>query len=429
MINPNGNGMINSGVTPFATPGQEGMHRLAVMPPAAPGVSPLPIPGQEGRHTLAGIPPAAPPTPPPASYTPTVAAPSTAISKGYNPVGTVVIDDDTVQGQLDKVLAKDSKVIQRADARSRAAMAGNGMINSTMGLQAGQAAVIDAAMPIAQQDAQTNFTANQKTVDAQNAAGQFGAAAGNQVALANAQLTTDVSKANAGMINEAGARNAQAANEQMIARLDADTRVMLSSMDSQTKTSLATMDAANRQLLQQSQAAQDMFKQTVADITAITQNEKLTPDAKDAAVQTAINLLREGLAATAEVTRTETEAVGSLNLEKYFQPAATGKAGDPTTFSDLPLTGSIPTGGTRDEQGNVFNADGSPTTWRGPVGQPVRVDANGKSIHPTPTAPTGTVTNPAQGSGPRQLTPAEQINRNVIPWPGARWDNRSGWRV
>lgn len=413
MVNPDGTGMINSGVTRLPISGQEGMHTLAGLPPA-------------------GSAPSAPPTPPAAGYTPTTAAPSLATSKGYNPVGTVVIDDDTVQGQLDKVLAKDSKVIQRANARSNSRLAGNGMINSSMGIQAGQAAVIDAAMPIAQQDATTNFTANQKTVDAKNAAGQFGAAAENQVSLANAQLKTDVSKANAGMINEAGARNSQAQNEQMIARLDADTRVMLSQMDSQTKTTLATMDAANRQLLQQSQAAQDMFKQTVADITAITQNQAMTPEAKDAAVQTALNLLREGLATTSEVTRTQTEAVGSLDLGKYFQTGGGGSVTDPVNFSDLPLMGSVPTGGTRDAQGNVFNADGSPAPYRGPAGQPVGTD--GKPIAgPTPSGgnyspPTGTVTNPGappnQNPGTIQPVTLEGWKPGMAPPPGYKLTNR-----
>jgi len=266
---------------------------------------------------------------PVAGYTPAQATPSAAASKSYEPSGVAVLDQDTVQGQLDQVLAKDSKLLQRADVRSRQQMAGSGLINSTMALQAGQAAVIDAALPIAQQDAQTNFTANTKTVDAQNAAKNFGAAGENQASLANAQLGTDVSKANAGMINEAGARASQAANEQMIARLDAATRTQIANLDATTKTALATMDAQNRQLLQGNQNAANMFQQTVTDITNISTNPNMTQAAKDAAVATALNLLREGLGVTSEIARTEAAAIQGLDLGQYFVNGT--EPGTPTT--------------------------------------------------------------------------------------------------
>ncbi|MEO7666833.1 MAG: hypothetical protein ABIU97_07360 [Dehalococcoidia bacterium] len=252
---------------------------------------------------------------------PVTAAPSTATSNGYTPTGTVVVDDDTVQGQLDKVLSKDSKLIQRADARSRSAMAGNGMINSSMGVQAGQAAVIDAALPIAQQDASTYFTANQKTVDAKNAALNFEAGASNQKELANAQLKTDVSKTNAGMINEAGARNMQAANDQMLARLDAGTRTAIAGLDANTRTALANIDAQNRQLLQSNANTSAMFGDVVKNIAGISVDPSLSKEAKDDAVQTQLNLLKEGLRANVETATTLPANIESLNLDQFFNIA------------------------------------------------------------------------------------------------------------
>ena len=66
-------------------------------------------------------------------YTPATANATAAASKSYDPSGVAVLDQDTVQGQLDKVLSQDSKLLQRADVRSRQEMAGKGLINTTMG--------------------------------------------------------------------------------------------------------------------------------------------------------------------------------------------------------------------------------------------------------------------------------------------------------
>ncbi|HEX4917146.1 MAG TPA: hypothetical protein VFV43_04545, partial [Limnobacter sp.] len=59
----------------------------------------------------------------------------------------------TTAGQLESLLAGGSPYI--AQARTRAAQQANarGLINSTMGVQAGESAAINAAMPIAQSDA------------------------------------------------------------------------------------------------------------------------------------------------------------------------------------------------------------------------------------------------------------------------------------
>lgn len=346
-----------------------------------------------------------------ATYKPTAANASTASANGYDAMSvTVNKDQDTVQGQLDGILRKDSPLMQQADRRGREAAAARGLLNSSLSAGAAQEAVISQALPIAQQDATTYFAANTKSVDATNAARNFFAGAQNQASLANAQLGTDVSKFNANAANEASAKAADAINNAAIAKLDADTRMSLGKLDAETRLTTANLDAKtrmdlgnldantrmslgkldadtrmnlgrldsqtrlqtaqldantqmeaerlraqtstanaqldaatrlqtaqldaqtrlqatqmdaasraqltaietrNRELLQANQNAANMYNSAANAITNISIQSNLTQEAKDAAIQTQLNMLNEGLRATGDVA--------SLDLSSYFQ--------------------------------------------------------------------------------------------------------------
>jgi len=66
--------------------------------------------------------------------------------------------DETVAGQMQKVMDSSSPLLQKA--RTQAAQAANkrGLSNTTMAVQAGEQAVLNTALPIAQQDAATHAT-------------------------------------------------------------------------------------------------------------------------------------------------------------------------------------------------------------------------------------------------------------------------------
>jgi hypothetical protein len=243
-----------------------------------------------------------------AGYDPSQATASTAKSTGYDPSKFVMTPDQTVEGRAAKITNDDSVLMQQARTRANQDAQAKGLLSSSIAVGAGQNAVLDKAIPIASQDAQAYNAAMTNTANAENTAKQFGAAGSNQAALANAQLGTDVSKVNAGMSNEAQALSAKAANDQTIARLDSSTRL-----------TLGTLDAQNRQLLQTNANAANMFQETVKNIAGISVDPTLTQAAKDAAVQSQINLLNEGLRTTAGVSSTVPAEISSLNLDQYFQ--------------------------------------------------------------------------------------------------------------
>jgi hypothetical protein len=80
--------------------------------------------------------------------------------------------DETVAGQLKKLIEDDSPLLEQTRERSRQEAAGRGLQNSTMAVQAGEQAVIATAAPIAAQDAATVSGRRSQNLSTVN---QFGA--------------------------------------------------------------------------------------------------------------------------------------------------------------------------------------------------------------------------------------------------------------
>lgn len=121
----------------------------APAPVAAPAPSPAPAPAP--ASTISPAPAPAPTT------TSTTTPPGGMINRAApTPVQTPELnrETETAAGQLDSILAQDSPLMQRARTIAEQRMQGRGLINSSMAVGAAQAAMIDAATPIAQTDAQ-----------------------------------------------------------------------------------------------------------------------------------------------------------------------------------------------------------------------------------------------------------------------------------
>jgi len=144
----------------------------------------------------------------------------------------------TVQGQLATVLDKGGPLADRATTRAAQAMNGKGLLNSSIAVSAGQSALYDAALPIAQQDAKTFADAGQT----------------------NAQLGTQVSVSNAGFKNDAGKFSADAANQALTQQRTAGIQGEQTAQQGRQQSMLQSTDLAaqaQRQIADiQAQAAQ-----------------------------------------------------------------------------------------------------------------------------------------------------------------------------
>ena len=272
-------------------------------------------------------------------YTPTTAVAEKPTATGYTPETFSVDKNQTVQGQIGDLIAKDSPLMQQADARARAAMNAKGLLNSSIAVGAGQTAVLDRALPIAQQDAKTYETANINTVNAKNAASAFRAGAENTATLRGAELGTNVNLANTEAANVAMRETAQQANQILNTKLTTANQMAMAQLDADTKMAVTSMDNQYRQLLQTNTSAQAMVNQTIQNIASIAMSNTMKPDAKKAATASQLNMLNEGLKTMAGVASTLPEAVTNLNLGQYF----VNVSGAPASTSDQveSLTGKV----------------------------------------------------------------------------------------
>lgn len=291
------------------------------------------------------------PVDPISSYTPTQATGVTAGATGYTSTPYSVSPDATVAEQVKKITSGGSPLMQLADSRAMAEMNSRGLMDSSISQGAREAALISAALPIAQQDAATHFTADTKTSDADNAAKAANAQAANNASSVNAQLLTSLNTTNANAINSALSQTAQAANQRA-----------LQSMSSNTQIQLANLQSQNQQLLQTNVNAANGFSQLVQQIGTIMNNAQLDQNAKQTNVQSLINNFNQFLKTTAAIASTQQQQIEDLNLDQYFNnPSFTNPAGT--------APGAFPsTSGTTVGSGAVAPASQPGTnTWPGSV--------------------------------------------------------------
>lgn len=213
----------------------------------------------------------------PTTFTPTTATTANASTR-------TVGDSELMSNQIKGLIAQDSPLMQQAASNAKIAANSRGLLNSSMAVQAGQAAVMDKAMPIAQFDAGVNTNvannnqANTQQTNLYNASNQQDITKFNATTnLQNDQFNTD-------MQNKNNAFNAQETNKLISQIVDSETRKQLGDIEAQYKT-----------LMQSQASAGTLYQQSVRNISDIMQNPDLTPEAKTAAVANQNKLLQTGM--------------------------------------------------------------------------------------------------------------------------------------
>ena len=251
-----------------------------------------------------------------------------------------VSDDALVENRLTGLLGSNSDYLKRAKGISNVAANRRGMLNSSIAAGAGAAAAIDAALPIAQQDAGTlaqsdlskqsyyNQTGlaekaayDSSRLSAQDATQQSGAmkqqfenTAGlnNQQGQINENLgaSSDTRQSglqtNQGRINQTlqydssrqqSALQAQGANENLAVNAQAfEFNKTLQQMDQDSRAALQQMQNENAQLLQQSQSASNRFQDLSQQIATISTSPDMNPEQKAAAINQLMELSNKSLA-------------------------------------------------------------------------------------------------------------------------------------
>lgn len=154
----------------------------------------------------------------------------------------------TTGGQLNEILKTDNPLMQTAATQAKQAAGDRGLINSTMGVQAGQQAMINSATPIAQQNAATYASNAQFNTQQSNAMNQF---------------------------------NTQESN-----------KLLQTSLDLNNRTELANIEANYKNLMQTNSSAYSTWQQSLKNISDIQQSPDLDAATKQAAVNEQTALLK-----------------------------------------------------------------------------------------------------------------------------------------
>lgn len=156
----------------------------------------------------------------------------------------------TTSGQLNSIISQDNPLMQTAKTQAMQQANDRGLINSTMAGQAGQQAVIQTALPIAQADAQVNAT--------------------------NAQW------------------NADSANKTSMFNTSESNKLLQTGLDLNSRTELANIEANYKNLMQANSSAFQTYQQTIKNISDIQQNKDMTAETKTAAVAEQVSMLKNG---------------------------------------------------------------------------------------------------------------------------------------
>lgn len=181
--------------------------------------------------------------------------------------------DQTVAGQVKNVIAEDGPLSQMAVARSNEQMNNRGLINSSMAVGAGQKALYESALPIAQADAALNANAAQFNANSTNALQSQSNQIRQQTATSNFQVAADQAKADIDNQFKASIVNA-----------DAQTKAFLEQTANETKTQLTNIEADYKTLIQTSASAGEIYKGTLSQIGPIISDTNMDAASKAAAI-------------------------------------------------------------------------------------------------------------------------------------------------
>jgi hypothetical protein len=234
-----------------------------------------PTTGINSYPTVAAVPEQA--TTSPAAAAAAEASTATAATRAVD-------DNELMSTQVNKIIAQDSPLMQQAGTEAKKQANARGLLNSSMAVQAGQEAVMNKAMPIAQYDAGVNTNVLDKNLSNTQQTNVF-----------NAGQTQDVSKFNANNQQQNNQFNAGEANKMAIVNASESNDILAQMMDQQSKLQLADIEASYKTLMQAEASAMTLYQQSVKNISEILMNPDLTAAAKTAAVNNQNSLLKTGM--------------------------------------------------------------------------------------------------------------------------------------
>lgn len=244
----------------------------------------------------------------------------------YAPTAQTVSEKSTVQNQLANITANGSALNTQAEVAANKAMAGRGLLNTSIAVGAARDAVIKNALPIAQQDAGTYANTDSANAQFSNTADQFNAGQKNQITGQLISADTSLAVADKNIKSQQLISDKDNATKLQMQQLDTETKKALAGLDEQTKVKLQNLDASDKQLLQTNISAANAYAQLAQALANISTSTTMDAAAKQQATDNQIGLFRQNLQALGKVS--------GLDLSKYFETVTASTSAQGNTTGD-----------------------------------------------------------------------------------------------
>lgn len=262
------------------------------------------------------------------TYNPERMTAGTYQAQGYDAERRTVQDNETVQGQLAKVIDSGSPILERARARALEQMNARGLMNSSMATTAALDAVLGQALNIATPDAQTYAQAAAGNQQAANEASRFRAAA-----------TNDASQFNTAQGNDAAARNMAAGNEAAQANTAAQNAAAQYRAGANNEASRLNMQAGNEAAQFQANATNEASRFSAAATNEANQfNVGAENTARGAEAAAQNQLIQQGMQAWTQLSQMQVDAQNKerlMALEQNYRTLTNGSAAAAASISQL----------------------------------------------------------------------------------------------
>lgn len=247
-----------------------------------------------------------------------------------------------VNTQLASTLSQNSPVLQQAQLTADQQSQSRGLLNSSMAQQAGQAAVISAALPIAEQNAATQASAASLNTQNQQQANLANQGAQNAGAQFNSQGLLTAAQQNSSALNSNVSTQLNNSLQTALQGANSNEQSTLQNANSATQLSLGNIQSTYQTLISTNSQAASMWNTVQGNLNAILLNPSLDATAKTTAMQDQVGYLQNGMNTMSAIT--------GLNLGSIISPQAAGNnMGGNNTATDATSgagTATATTGGT-----------------------------------------------------------------------------------
>jgi hypothetical protein len=197
--------------------------------------------------------------------------------------------------QLDAITNANSPYIQQAEQQGLLSAASRGLENSSIGAGASEAAAVQAAAPLAEQNASEASTGQLQNAQLGTQANEFNASQQNANQQLAAQLGTQQTQFNASQTQAAASTNAAAQNAMTQQTMQLNEQINQQYLSGTQSQSLASIQGQYNELIQQNSSAASMYTSMMNNIGSTMSNQNIAPSRAADTVSAMQDLLASGL--------------------------------------------------------------------------------------------------------------------------------------